>query len=112
MGNRVTYLGELEQMLLWTVLRLRDGAYGIAVRDELARRAGRDVARGAVYITLDRLVKKGYLESRLGEATPERKGRARRYFTLTSEGKEALKEARDALLSVWQGLDGILEEGR
>ena len=112
MGNRVTYLGELEQMLLWTVLRLQDRAYGIAVRDELALRAGRDVARGSVYITLDRLVKKGYLDSSLGEVTPQRKGRARRYFTLTSQGREALKEARDALVSVWQGLDGALEEGR
>ncbi len=112
MGNRVSYLGELEQMLLWTVLRLGDEAYGMAVRDELAQRAGREVARGAVYITLDRLVKKGYLASRLGETGPGRRGRAKRYFRVTDAGRQALKEARDALVSVWQGLDEALEEGR
>jgi DNA-binding PadR family transcriptional regulator len=111
MGNRVGYLGELEQMLMWTVLRLGDEAYGMAVRDELARRAGREVARGAVYITLDRLVKKGYLRSRLGETAPGRGGRGRRYFRVTEAGRHALKEARDALVSIWQGLDEALEEG-
>ena len=110
MGNKVTYLGELEQMLLWTVLRLGDEAYGMAVRDELERRSGRDAARGAVYITLDRLVKKGYLESRLGRPTPERGGRSRRYFEVTPEGKAALREARDAMVSAWDGLERVVEE--
>ncbi len=110
MGNKVSYLGELEQMLLWTVLRLGDDAYGMAVRDELERRSGRDSARGAVYITLDRLVKKGYLEASLGDATPERGGRSRRYFQVTEEGKAALREAREALLSVWSGLERVVED--
>ena len=109
--NRVTYPGELEQMLLWAVLRLEDGAYGMAVRDELERRAGRRVARGAVYITLDRLVKKGYLTSRLGKANEARGGRARRYFELTTSGKAALRASRDALVSLWKGLEDALEEG-
>jgi len=108
-GNKVTYLGELEQMLLWTVVRLGDEAYGMAVRDELQSRAGRDVARGAVYITLDRLVKKGYLASSLGDKTPERGGRARRYFAVTSTGRDALKAARDALVSTWQGIEEAVE---
>lgn len=110
MGNKVTYLGELEQMLLWTVLRLGDEAYGMSVRDELERRAGRDASRGSVYITLDRLVKKGYLTSRLGSGGPERGGRARRYFQVTADGRAALREARDALVSVWDGLEDIVEE--
>lgn len=110
MGNKVTYLGELEQMLLWTVLRLGDEAYGMAVRDELEERAGRDTSRGAVYITLDRLVKKGYLSSRLGSATAERGGRSRRYFTVTEDGKAALREAREALVNVWSGLERVVDE--
>ena len=108
MGNKVSYLGELEHVLLWTVVRLGDGAYGMAVRDDLERRAGRDVARGAVYITLDRLVKKGYLTSELGDASAARGGRARRYFTVTQSGKEALRQAREALVSAWDGLEGAV----
>jgi len=108
--NRITYLGELEQMLLWSVLRLGDEAYGLAVRDELERRAGRSVARGAVYTTLDRLVGKGYLDSRLADADETRAGRPRRYFTLTPEGREALREARDAFVNLWTGLEAAVEE--
>jgi PadR family transcriptional regulator PadR len=107
--NKVSYLGELEQMLLWTVLRLRDGAYGMAIRDELEDRAGRHVARGAVYITLDRLVAKGYLDARLGDSTERRAGRARRYFTVTAAGKRALAESRRALVQLWTGLESAVE---
>ena len=110
MGNKVSYLGELEQMLLWTVLRLGDNAYGMAVRDNLQLRSGRSSARGAVYITLDRLVKKGYLTSRLADPSEERAGRARRYFDLTAEGLGALRQAREALVSTWDGLEGALEQ--
>lgn len=108
--NKVTYLGELEQMILWTVLRLDDGAYGLAVRDQLQQRAGRSVARGAVYTTLDRLVGKGYLDSRLADPDASRAGRPRRYFKLTSTGREALREARDAFVNVWSGLEAAVED--
>jgi DNA-binding PadR family transcriptional regulator len=109
MGNKVGYLGELEHVLLWTVVRLRSDAYGMAVRNDLEKRSGRNVARGAVYITLDRLVKKGYLASKLGEASEERGGRARRYFTVTEAGKEALRQAREALVSAWDGLEEAVD---
>jgi len=108
--NKITYLGELEQMILWSVLRLEGGAYGLAVRDELEARAGRAVARGAVYTTLDRLVKKGYLASRLADADRSRGGRPRRYFKVTDPGREALREARDAFVNLWTGLESAVEE--
>ena len=108
--NKVSYLGELEQMILWTVLRLEDAAYGLAVRDQLEERAGRSVARGAVYTTLDRLVRKGYLESRLADPDDSRAGRPRRYFTVTDAGREALKESRDALVSLWSGYEAAVEK--
>lgn len=111
MGNKVGYLGELEQMLLWTVLRLEDGAYGMAVRDELERRSGRSIARGAAYVTLDRLVKKGYLSSRLDDPAPDRGGRRKRFFHLTPSGRKALREARAAMVSAWAGLETRVEEG-
>ena len=108
--NKVTYLGELEQMVLWSVLRLDEGAYGLAVRDQLEARAGRSVARGAIYTTLDRLVKKGYLDSRLAHAEANRAGRPRRYFTVTEPGREALKESRDAFVNLWTGLEAAVEK--
>ena len=108
--NKVTYLGELEQMILWTVLRLGDEAYGLAVRDHLEERAGRSVARGAVYTTLDRLVSKGYLEARLADADESRAGRPRRYVTVTDTGREALREARNAFVSLWSGLEAAVEK--
>ncbi len=109
--NRVTYLGELEQMLLWTVLRLQAGAYGLAIRDELARRTERRLAPGAVYTTLDRLVNKGYLKSWLDERHSTRAGRPRRYFAVTQSGKAALRQARDAMIQSWTGLEALIEEG-
>lgn len=108
--NRITYLGELEQMIMWSVLRLGDDAYGLAVRDQLEARAGRSVARGAVYTTLDRLARKGYLASRLANSDTNRAGRPRRYFTVTEDGRDALKQARDAFVSLWGGLEAAVEE--
>lgn len=108
--NKVSYPGELEQMILWSVLRLGDGAYGLGVRDHLEETAGRRVARGSVYVTLDRLVKKGYLESWLGDPNEQRAGRPRRYFRVTAEGKAVLRESRDALVSLWTGMEAAVEE--
>ncbi len=109
MTNKVTFLGELEQMLLLAVVRLESGAYGMAIRGELETQTGRSVARGAVYITLDRLVQKGYLRSWLGDSTPERGGRAKRYFELTKAGKKALRVSREALVNLWNGYESVIE---
>ena len=76
------------------------------------KKRGRSVARGALYTTLDRLVNKGYLKSRNGEPTPERGGRAKRYFEVTVSGYEALRVSRQALLSLWQGLESAIEKPR
>ena len=65
-------LGDLEQLVLLAVLRLGELAYAVSVREEIQQRTGRDVSRGAVYVTLDRMERKGYLRSRLGEPTRER----------------------------------------
>ncbi|NKB90512.1 MAG: PadR family transcriptional regulator [Acidobacteria bacterium] len=110
MVNRVTYLGELEQMILWAVIRLDEDAYGMAIRDELERRTGRAASRGGVYVTLDRLVSKGYLSSRLGDGDERRAGRRRRYFLLTEPGRVALREARSALVNLWHGIESVVEE--
>ena len=79
----VVALGEFEHMVLLAIMRLGDGdAYAVPVRDEIVRCTGRDVSRGSIYITLDRLETKGYLKSRLADPTPERGGLSNRYYSL------------------------------
>ena len=101
-------LGEFEQVVLLAILRLGEGAYAVSIRDEILECTGRDVSRGSVYITLDRLETKGFLKSRLADPTPERGGRAKRYYELRPPAVEALKESRKALVALWRGLDGVL----
>jgi DNA-binding PadR family transcriptional regulator len=108
--NKTTYLGELEQMILLAILRLGDDAYGMSIRDELERRAGRSVTRSAAYITLERLAKKGYVTTRMGDPTPERGGRAKRYYEISDAGREALRESGRAFMNLWAGQESLLEE--
>jgi len=105
LGNDVSPLGEFEQVVLLAILRLEDEAYAVAVREEILRCTGRDVSRGSVYITLDRLETKGYLRSWLADPTPERGGRAKRYYALRPRAVQALKESRRALVALWKGLE-------
>lgn len=97
-------LGMLEQSVMMVILALGDAAYGVPIRDELSRRTRRDHSFGAVYTTLDRLEAKGLIVSRLGEPTAERGGKAKRYFDLTDEGRQALERAAQARLQLERGL--------
>ena len=103
-------IGEFEQMILLAVLQRKDDAYGVTIHEELARHTPRAVARGAVYMTLDRLEKKGLLKSSVSDPTPERGGRAKRYYSLTRPAMQALKASRRTLLSLWDGLEPVLEK--
>lgn len=102
------YLGEFEQLVLLAILRLRDEAYAIPIREEIEAKTGRVVARGALYTALDRLEAKRCLRSRMSAPLAERGGRSRRYFTVTPAGITALRASRRALLQLWQGLDEVL----
>jgi DNA-binding PadR family transcriptional regulator len=101
------FLGEFEHLVLATALRLESG-YGAELVRELERRAGRQVQGGALYVTLDRLERKGYLISRMGEPDAKRGGRPKRFIEVTPEGVRALAEHRDMLLRVWEGLETAL----
>ena len=109
--SRREHLGEFEQIVLLAVLRLREEAYGVPIRQEIERRTGRALTVGALYRTLDRLEEKGYVSSRFGEPTPERGGRSRRYFTVRPIGLRALRATRDALAAMWEGLDPLVTRG-
>jgi PadR family transcriptional regulator, regulatory protein PadR len=104
MAGRVGYLGEFEQVVMLAVARLQEEAYGTRIRREIETCTGRAVTIGAAYATLDRLVEKGYLRSREGQPTPERGGRARRFFRLTPSGITALETVRDLQARMWAGL--------
>jgi PadR family transcriptional regulator PadR len=90
-------LGRFEELVLLALVRLRENAYGVTIRREIADRTGRDVSFGAVYTTLDRLERKGYVLSRMGDPTPERGGRAKKYFRLEAPGIRALNESRETV---------------
>lgn len=102
------YLGEFEQMVVLTILHLDNDAYGLSIRRELEARIGRMVSHGAAYTTLDRLEDKGLLTSRLGDPVPGRGGRPKRYFEVTPAGVQALRDARGALVKLWNGLEAVL----
>ena len=104
----VSTLGEFEHVVLLAVLRLGDEAYAVPIIDEIERCTGRSISRGSVYITLDRLETKGYLRSWLADPTPERGGRAKRYYALRPRAMAALRDNRRALVALWRGLDRVL----
>ena len=97
-------MGEFEQLVLLAILHLDDDAYGMEVRTEIEARLGREVSYGAVYTTLDRLEKKGYVAHRMGETLSERGGRARKYFRVLPDGRAALRATREALQTMWEGV--------
>ena len=105
------WLGEFEQMVLLACLRLGEGAYTMAVVHEIESITGREASHAAVYVALRRLEKKGMVDSELGEATPERGGRPKRFFRVLPAAMEPLRESRDALLGLWSGLPETLGEG-
>src|SRR5262245_30301612 len=89
-------LDEFEQLILLAILRLGDAAYGVTIRAQLAERAGRSIAPGALYTALERLEAKRAITSRMGDPTPQRGGRAKRYVKVTPVGMEALTRALQA----------------
>ena len=87
-------LGEFEQIVLLAILRLDDHAYGVTITAEITSCTGREPGPGALYTTLDRLEDKGLVSSHLGDPTPQRGGRAKRYFTVNSKGLAAITRAQ------------------
>jgi DNA-binding PadR family transcriptional regulator len=99
-----SFLGEFELLVLLAVLRLKDEAYGVPIGAEIQKRTGREVALGSVYGALERLERTGLISSRFGESTPERGGRAKRYFTVTGLGIQKIRDTQSALTNLWRGL--------
>ena len=102
-------LGEFEQLVLLALVRLGDEAYGVAVHAEIARRTGRETSFGTVYTTLARLEEKGLITSRMGDPTPERGGRRKKYFLMLPAGLRALRASLHAIRTMMRGLDASWE---
>jgi PadR family transcriptional regulator, regulatory protein PadR len=105
-------LGEFEQSLLLAIVHLGDNAYGVTIRQEIEARTGRDVAIGALYTSLARLERKGYVRSAMSDPTPQRGGRSKRHFALKASGAAALRQSRERLEQMWKGLQPDLRRSR
>jgi DNA-binding PadR family transcriptional regulator len=109
---KASYLGEFEHVVLLAILRLAEhGAYGVSIREEIAKRTKRSPTPGAIYTTLDRLERKGFLSSSIGEATPIRGGKAKRYYRVSARGQAALNRALSAFQSLSKGVPILGEIG-
>lgn len=101
-------LGELEHLVLLAVVRLGEAAYGAAVIEEIETHTGRELSHAATYISLQRLERKGMLIACDEEPVSGRGGRARRFFTVTQDGLDKLRDSASALFEMWQGVDPAL----
>jgi DNA-binding PadR family transcriptional regulator len=100
-------LGSFELMVMLAILRVGEEAYGVPIGRELEETTGREMALGSIYAALDRLETKGLVLSRVGDPTPERGGRAKRFFKVTAKGLREVRTTQRALVSLWKGLRGL-----
>jgi PadR family transcriptional regulator len=98
------YLGQFELMVLLAILQAGEDAYGVPIAREIEDTTRKEVALGSIYAALDRLEAKGLVTSEMGDPTPERGGRAKRYFTVTGKGVREAREAQRTLKKLWAGL--------
>jgi PadR family transcriptional regulator PadR len=98
------HLSDFELIAMLVLLRLGEDAYGVPIAREIEEQTKREVKLGSVYATLERLQEKGFVVSELGEPTPERGGRAKRYFRVTRQGMRKVRETRQTLIRLWQGV--------
>jgi DNA-binding PadR family transcriptional regulator len=103
-------LGEFEQVVLLTLLRLGNGTWGAAIRRDIRERIGRDLPVSVVYVTLQRLEKKGMVRSYVGDPTAERGGRRRRHYLIDTAGEQALGRSFRTFRKLTEGLELTLAD--
>ena len=91
-------------MVMLALVRLGEEAYGVPIVREIEGNTNREASIGSVYAALDRLQNKGLVSSSVGESTPERGGRAKRYYRVTKDGLREVRKTRQALIKMWRGL--------
>ncbi|HET7220955.1 MAG TPA: PadR family transcriptional regulator [Vicinamibacterales bacterium] len=105
-------IGDFEQLILLALVRLGPDAYGVTIRQEIEGRTGRAISPGALYTALDRMEKRGFVSSRLGEPTPERGGKRKRLYTLEAAGERALARVYDSLRQMASGMAARLRAAK
>ena len=100
-------LSKTEELILLAVWKLNQNAYGVPIRDYLIEVTGTKISIGGIYVPLDRLVRKGYLNAIQGEPTPERGGMSKRYYKLTDDGIKILNESKKVYDEMWNGLTNL-----
>ena len=103
-------VSNFELMVMLALIRLGDEAYGVPISKEIEDHSGHDVALGSVYAALERLRDRGFVTSSVGDPTPERGGRAKKYFNITGKGMKVVQETQQTLTRLWKGLPKL--EGR
>lgn len=98
------FLTDFELMVMLAVLRVRDDAYGVPIAREIEKTARRPVTLAAVYLALDRLRQNGLVACRLGDPTPARGGRAKKFFSVTPTGLDAIRRSQEAFTALWEGI--------
>ena len=102
-----------EEMILVTILKLGDNAYGVSIREQIHRDTGETWSFASIYQPLDKLARREFVKKIKGEPTAERGGKSKFYYEVTPEGKKALLEIREAHDRVWAGVPRIvLENGK
>jgi PadR family transcriptional regulator PadR len=108
MIKKEKYLGEFEHLVLLAVIQLKSKGYGASIRKLLDDKISRDVAIGALYLTLERLEKKGMVSSMSDHCSTKRGGRPRKYFDITAKGRKAINLSKSSIDIMWQGI-GLTE---
>jgi len=103
-------LSNFELMVMLAIIRIGDDSYGVSISNEIEETTGTEVLLGSVYDTLARLETKGLISSVIGEATPERGGRAKRHFRVTSKGIRVVRDTQQSLVKLWKGLPQLKGE--
>lgn len=106
-----SYLGEFEEIILLLVAVMNDDAYGLAIQEQFQIQTDRTAAIGAVHSALNRLEAKGFVDSKMADATSERGGRRKRIFTVTSAGKVALEKSRELRNDLWNQIPELSWKG-
>jgi DNA-binding PadR family transcriptional regulator len=106
------FISRSEEFIMLAVWRLKEEAYAVTIREQIQKVTGKTWAFGALFVMLNRLEKKGLLQSHLTDPLPKRGGRSKRIYTLSPEGIKALEEVRDVQTSVWTGIENFSIKGR
>jgi len=104
-------LSNFELMVILAIIRIGEDAYGVSISREIEETTGGEVLLGSIYDALTRLESKGLIASKLGEATAERGGRAKRHFRATPRGLRLVRETQQSLVKLWSGLPQLKGEG-